>query len=316
MRTYLRASLAAALVCLSFFAAHLASACSVCLAGDPSYTNGASSQEAGSITGYFETRGWTKSSGVTSNEDGRDEMETQRLDLYLSWTPIDRATFTLDVPWVFNSIDNTTEEEHTHSTLDGLGDVSITASVLAWRNRPALPSTWVEVRGFLKTPTGRSGEEVNGEQDPHLQPGTGSWDSGFGLASGHHFEWGSIYGSAFQRWNNPGGLHYQYGNATLVNAIVDAPLGHLLGRPALDQVVPGLELNFRYGTNDHQFGEIAPDTGGAMLFVTPTVRWRLPWFADGRMWLRVSGQIPVTQTWLHGVQHEDPVWSVGVGYRF
>jgi len=50
--------------------------------------------------------------------------------------------------------------------------------------------------------------------------------------------------------------------------------------------------------------------------VTPTLRWRLPWVADGRAWLRTSGQIPVNQTWLHGVQHEDPVWSVGIGYQY
>jgi len=318
MRTHVRMQLALASICFSIgLAPSLTSACSVCLAGDPSYTNGASSQqEPGSLTGYFEARGWTKSSGERASEDGRDESNTQRLDLYLSWTPIDRATFTIDVPWVFNAIDNTTPDEKTHSTLNGIGDVSLAASVLVWRNRPALPSTWVELRSFLKTPTGRSGKEVNGERDPHLQPGTGSWDFGFGLASGHRFEWGSIYGSVFQRWNNPGGLEYQYGNALLANAIVEAPLGHLIGRPAADQVVPGLELNFRYAGNDHQFGAISPDSGGGMLFVTPTLRWRLPWVADGRAWMRASGQIPVTQTWLHGVQNEDPVWSVGIGYRY
>ena len=173
MRTHVRMQLVVASICFSIcLAPSLTSACSVCLAGDPSYTNGASSQqEAGSLTGYFEVRGWTKSSGEPSSEDGKDESNTQRLDLYLSWTPIDRATFTIDVPWVFNAIDNATLDEKSHSTLNGIGDVSLAASVLLWRNRPALPSTWVELRGFLKTPTGRSGEEVNGEQDPHLQPG-------------------------------------------------------------------------------------------------------------------------------------------------
>jgi len=44
--------------------------------------------------------------------------------------------------------------------------------------------------------------------------------------------------------------------ALLANAILEAPLGHLIGRPAADQVVPGLELNFRHAGNDHQFGAI------------------------------------------------------------
>jgi hypothetical protein len=63
--------------------------------------------------------------------------------LYLSWTPIDRATFTIDVPWVFNAIDNTTLDEKTHSTLNGLGDVSLAdiepgpRDLTAWRARLA-----------------------------------------------------------------------------------------------------------------------------------------------------------------------------------
>ena len=37
----------------------------------------------------------------------------------------------------------------------------------------------------MKAPTGRDDEEVDGHPDIHLQPGTGSWDFGGGLAATH-----------------------------------------------------------------------------------------------------------------------------------
>ena len=108
-------------------------------------------------------------------------------------------------PVVWNQIEHFHHEERTHSTLSGLGDVSLATSVVLWRDRPVLPSRWLEGRVWLKAPTGRDeGEEtkVDGERDPHLQPGTGSWDFGVGLAGVQRMEWGSLYGSVFRRWNN------------------------------------------------------------------------------------------------------------------
>ena len=46
-----------------------ARACSVCLAGDPNFSaNGTSAQPAGSVSVYFEVRGWTKQSGSVVEE--------------------------------------------------------------------------------------------------------------------------------------------------------------------------------------------------------------------------------------------------------
>ena len=304
-------------------------ACSICLAGDPSFSNsGASAQETGDFSMYFEVRGWQKQSGLLPHEEeaehehadasaGSEESSSQRLDLYLSWTPIDRATFTLDLPWAFNAI---TEEEHdgrTYSTLAGLGDVSLLTSVVAWRNRDVLPSTWLELRAFGKAPTGQDDAKVDGRRDPHLQPGTGSWDFGCGAAAVHRFEWGAVYGSLFQRWNQLGSLDYQYGDALLANLALEVPMGHALRRPALDVLIPGFELNFRYAGFDQQDGENWADSGGSILYATPSLRVRLPGPGEHlRAWLRAAVQIPTTSAWLHGEQHEDPLWSIGVGMGF
>jgi hypothetical protein len=49
-----------------------------------------------------------------------------------------------------------------------------------------------------------------------------------------------------RRWNQQGSLDYLYGDVWLASVGVEAPLGHLLERPGLDILVPGLGLDFRY----------------------------------------------------------------------
>ena len=163
-------------------------ACSVVLsAGDPSFSNsGASAQDAGDFSIYFEVRGWEKQSGLLPHEEeaapaeheqedagedggeggdeaeaeqehehadaheGSEESSSQRLDLYLSWTPLDRATFTLDLPWVFNAI---TEEEP-----DGRAFSSLAASATSrcWRaTRGGATATGCRRHGSSGVPSAR-----------------------------------------------------------------------------------------------------------------------------------------------------------------
>jgi hypothetical protein len=327
-----------------------ASGCSVCLAGDPLFsTHGATSQEAGSFSLYLETRGFRKSSGAHahdeeaahpeeeahdhehdhsegghdhehadeaasgSHDEGKESSRGQRLDLYASWTPLDRWTLSLDVPFAWNRIVESSGDERTRSTLSGLGDVSLASSFVVWRNREVLPSTWLEGRLWLKAPTGRDETKVDGTRNPHLQPGTGSWDFGAGLAAVHRTAWGSLYGSVFYRENTPGSLDYTYGDVWLANAAVEVPLGHATGQPALDWLTAGLELNFRYAGSDRDDGERFEHSGGSILYATPSVRVRLPFgIGESRASLRGAVQIPITQAWLRGTQREEEVWSLGV----
>ena len=258
-----------------------------------------------------------ESSGSQHGNSTEERNDSQRLDLYVAWSPIDRVTLTLGVPWAFNEVEEKDVEEKTNYSLSGLGDVSLGASGVVWRNRDVLPSTWLELRGWLKAPTGRSSKQVDGVLDPHVQPGTGSWDGGAGTALVHRFDWGSLYASTFYRINSEGGLDYQYGDVVLATVAVEAPLGHLLGQPLLDRVTPGFGLDFRWAQRDESDGETVADTGGSVLYASPSLRVALPAFrATQRAWLRGGVQIPLTSDWLYGEQDEGIVWSVGIGYGF
>lgn len=300
-------------------------ACSICLAGDPQFSNqGASAQEKGTLSIALEVRALEKKSGLLPHEGdadhedgGREKNESQRLDLYVGWTPIDRLTLMVDVPYSFNKVVEIEEGERTSSTHSGLGDIALTASVVLWRNRPVLPDTWVEGRAFLKTPTGESSRRVNGVRDPHLQVGTGSWDLGVGLASVHRLEWGAAFGSVFYRRNTKGSLDYQYGDVALANAGVELALGHAFSAPPLERLTFAGEMNFRWAAKDRSDGARWNDSGGAILYATPSIRVRLPWFEQDRApVLRGSAQVPLTSSWLSGQQTERVVWSVGLAYTF
>lgn len=245
--------------------------------------------------------------------EGEEELRTTQLDLYASWTPLDRLTLTLDVPFVANRITEEIGDDRTRATLAGLGDLSLSSSYVLWRNRDVLPSTWLEGRLFVKAPTGRDESKVEGVRDPHLQPGTGSWDFGAGLAGVHRLSWGSLYASLLYRENTQGSLDYTYGDVFLANVAVEVPVGHALGRSEWSWLTAGLELNFRYAGYDQADGERVRNTGGSILYATPSLRFRLPWSVrGGPLSVRGAVQIPLTQSWLHGRQEEDAVWSLGL----
>ena len=321
------------------FVPQRAEACSVCLPGDPVFsTHGASSQEVGSFSIYLEARDFSKTSGIlphgeeaahsdgdeahahgedahAADDHGDDEerFRGQRLDLFASWTPLDRWTLSLDVPFAWNRIIEVEGDARSRSTLSGFGDVSLASSFVLWRDREVLPSTWVEGRLWLKTPTGRDEATVDGHQDPHLQPGTGSWDFGVGVSATHRLSWGALYASAFYRENTEGSLDYEFGDVILATAALEVPIGHAFAQPALDWLSAGLELNFRYSSYDYQDGERYEDSGGAILYAAPSLRVRLPFSVRERpVSIRAAVQLPLGQTWLHNQQREKEIWSLGL----
>ena len=321
---------AAAAMALATATPDPASACSVCLAGDPVYdANGASVGEQGQWNLFLQGSGWKKSSGALPPEgpagggeeehSASEKNDSRRLDLYLGWTPLDRVTLTLNVPFAFNHITEIEGEDKQGFSLSGIGDVSLLGSVVLWRNRDVLPSTWLEGRAFLKTPTGNSNQRVHGVQDPHLQPGTGSWDFGFGMAAAHQLPLASLYASAFYRVNTQGSLDYEYGDAALANAAVLVPLEPVTGVPWLAPFSSGAELNYRWAQRDEFQGATYKDSGGSILYATPSLRLALPALAIGERLppsLRFSVQIPLTNRWLHGQQEERLLWRIGLVVPF
>jgi hypothetical protein len=323
IRLWLAAIAAAALT------PNLAAACSVCLAGDPVFsTHGASAQNEGDLSLFLQLQTLEKTAGALPHDDDDDhdaedahaaahavELESaddQRLDLYLAWTPQNRITLTLNLPLVFNEIHESGERTAT----SGLGDLALSASVVAWRDREVLPSAWIEARAFVKAPIGDTDRARHGAIDPHLQPGTGSWDFGLGFAAAKRFARGAVYASVFYRENGGGdfGHHrYAYGDAVFANVAVETPLGHATGIPALDAFTLGTELNFRDAQRDRAEGARFAHSGGALLYATPSLRVRLPLrIRERALSLRGAVQIPLTNAWLRGVQREDEVWSLGL----
>ncbi len=307
-----------------------ARACSVCLAGDPVFdANGTSVGETGQWNLFIQGSGWKKTSGALPHEEPADGEEhehsaseknrSRRLDLYLGWTPVDRVTLTVNVPFAFNHITEIEGDERQDFSLSGIGDVSLMGSVVLWRNRDVLPGTWLEGRAFVKTPTGNSNERVKGVQDPHLQPGTGSWDFGGGLAVAHQLPRASLYASASYRVNTKGSLDYEYGDTALANTALLVPLQSATGVPWLAPFSLGTELNFRWAQRDEFRGEDYEDSGGSILYATPSLRIALPALAIGERLppsLRFSVQIPFSNRWLHGSQEERPLWRTGLVVPF
>ena len=318
---------AACALVLGSAAPERASACSVCLAGDPVFdASGTSVGEVGQWNLFVQGSGWKKESGALPHEEGGgeehaadEENRSRRLDLYLGWTPVDRVTLTLNVPFAFNHITEIHHDEREEFSLSGLGDVSLLGSVVLWRDRDVLPGTWIEGRAFAKAPTGESRERVGGVRDPHLQPGTGSWDFGGGLAAAHQLRLASLYASASYRVNTQGSLDYEYGDVVLANAALLVPLGPASAVPWLAPFGVGAELNYRWAQRDLHHGEDYEDSGGSILYATPSLRIALPALAIGERLppsLRSSVQLPLTNRWLHGEQEERPLWRVGLVVPF
>jgi hypothetical protein len=306
-------------------------ACSVCIAGDPVFSkHGASAQSEGDLSLFAQLQILEKTAGALPHHDDgdpgdetaeahaaphADEIESaddQRLDLYLAWTPHSRVTLTLNLPFSFNEI----HEGGERIAASGVGDLGLSASFVAWRDREVLPSAWIEARAFVKAPTGDTDRARHGAVDPHLQPGTGSWDVGFGLAGAKRFARGSLYASVIYRENRGGDFghdRYAFGDAVFATVALESPLGHATGIPALDALTLGTELNFRHAERDRANGERFEHSGGAVLYATPSLRVRLPLrIRERALSLRGAVQIPLTNAWLDGVQREDEVWSIGL----
>jgi len=320
----MRVALCAAAILVAFSPSP-SRACSICQAGDPLFSaSGSSAQQMGSFSAYLEFQAWQKKSGLLAEEPGeepepgREVNDGRQLSLYLGWSPLDRLTLTLLLPWRWSQISEQPEgEPHESSRQGGFGDLMLHVGYVLWRDRDVLPASWLEARGFAKAPTGASEQTTHGRQDPHLQVGTGSWDFGFGLAGAHRMEWGSLYASALYRENLEGTLDYRYGDVVLANLALETPLSHWLAAPLFGMLTPGVELNFRYAGKDRYRGAGYDASGGSILYATPSLRIRLPWWSGQRApSLRLAVQLPLTDTWLNGEQDEKAVWSAGLGMAF
>ena len=94
-------------------------------------------------------------------------------------------------------------------------------------------------------------------------------------------------------------------------------MAHALGVTELAAFTAAFELNLRDAGFDEVSGQRYRDSGGAILYLAPSLRVKLPWpWRGGPPQLRGSVQIPATSSWLHGFQREFPIWFGGLQYTF
>jgi hypothetical protein len=317
-----RVAALAAAACFVSLPVSRAFACSVCQCGDPLFSStGSSAQPHGAFSFYLEGLVSTKSSGVLADDPeeppapgDRERSFDRELTLYASWTPLPRLTLSASVPFKWLTITETHDGASQEHDNRGFGDAALYLNGVVWQDLEHNPISWLDVRAMMKTPTGQSSKSIAGESDPHIQVGTGSWDFGFGLGAGHHFEHFMLYGSAFYRINTEGSLHYEYGDVFLGNLIATHEAFPVLGGLL---VRPGAELNFRYTQKDQFHGVNYPHSGGSIVYATPVLE--LPLTSDPEQpapWLRMAIRMPLGDGGLYGHQHEGFVYTAGIGFAF
>ena len=280
---------ASALVLLSACtASSTARACASCGCGDPTITGmGVEKPYKNRVRLSLEERfgGHTAGTG-----DESDATWTLRSSLFASWSPDSRFTVLAMAPLVATWI-QTRSQPWQNAT--GLGDAEVSGRGVMFRDRSFSPRHLLSGLIGLKIPTGpRLHDDAGYPFAEDDQPGSGSWDPFAGLSYGYFGEKISVFSSGSYRYTTTGRRGYKHGQSVGGTAGVQfQPIG---------VVALSLAADFRWAAADRLPGGIdAPNTGGAMLALTPAIT-----IAPVERWLiRLAVQIHVAD-WLYGNQTE------------
>jgi len=279
--------------------------CSICRCGDPTFN--ALGHEGVAQTGLRLALDWDQVEKTQGPADERDSMREHRTTLLLAYGLSENTGLFARIPYSERDLTETQggASERTHGS--GLSDPEIYGQVRLWSSRfegdVGVRSQLFAVGG-VKTNWGKNDLTRNGERlDEHVQPGTGSSDWFAGLFGSYQINPRSaLFYSGQYRHTGRNDFGYQYGRISLLNVAYEHKLGLRWDG--------ALEANFRHSGRDEidAAGETDPDTGGSLLYLTPRIL-----FDAGAGWvLRISSQIPLSQSGLNGEQHEDPVFNIGI----
>lgn len=295
-----------------------ASACSMCRCGDPTFNAlGTDVYNEGAFRIALDWERFAKQQGILPEEGaaavesaaaglGHESVVENRFTTALSYTFHDRVVAVARVP--FTSRDMTAPDGR--ASQDGLSDPELYALARIWSSEfaPGMGRrAWISVLGGVKTAWGQNDIAKQGARlDEHLQPGTGSTDWFGGLSGVYLFNSrSSFFGSTQYRRTGTNSAGYKYGNIAMANAGYE----HKLGK-RFDGAV---ELNFRDAGRDvlDGSGALDPNTGGALLYLSPKLIVDLSKGLVGRLAI----QIPVADG-LNGEQKEKVVANFGFTYLF
>ena len=282
-------------------------ACSICRCGDPTFN--ALGMEGVAQPGFRVAFDWDQVEKTQGPADELDSLREQRETLLLAYGLNDRFDLFARIPFSQRDLTESEDGELEKSSASGLADPEIYAQARLWSSRfegdVGMRSSIYLVFG-VKTPWGENDAARDGERlDEHVQPGTGSTDWFAGLSGSYQVNPRSaVFASVQYRHTGRNDFGYQYGRVQLLNLAYEHKIG-----ARWDGVV---EANYRHAGHDEidASGELDPDTGGAIVYLTPRLL-----FDAGHGWvIRASVQVPLSQSGLNGEQHEKAVFNLGLTY--
>ena len=291
--------------------ARIGSACSICRCGDPTFNAlGSNIYSSGDFHLAIDWDRFEKTQGTfESGRFGTDHEVENRFTATLSYSWAQRVVGVVRIPYSTRTLTTTFEDESPRVRTHGWSDPEIYALVRLWSSEftGLGRRAWISAQAGVKTPWGQNDVQVGGERaDEHAQPGTGSTDVYGGLSAIYIFDLdSSLFASTQYRGTGRNSFGYKYGNITTVNIAYERKIAE-----PLDAVV---ELNFRHSGRDQvdSLGEVDPNTGGSILYVTPRVMFAV----SPEVVLRVAAQIPLVRS-LYGVQREKTNVNAGVTFLF
>jgi hypothetical protein len=273
-----------------------ARACSQCLCGSPTPPGFLLNTTNGHFSYGLEERYLNKANGLEGGAPGEERQYENRIAGLGIYRPRPNLALQARLPYVFkNNTEAAAGEEEVVTRTSGIGDADVLARWDAVSHGDMMSSKR-SVLGLVaaaSAPTGAHEEkDANGDRlDAHLQPGTGAWSAQGGLAFDDVRSATAWTASVMGRVNSTDAHGFHYGNAMLFNAGVARTLN------ATWQAA--LELNGRSAVKDKSGDEEDPNSGGTLMYATPSVIWS--GFAPLAIDLMV--QIPVVQS-LYGDQTE------------
>jgi len=287
-------------------------ACSICRCGDPTFNAlGTNVYQQNQFALSFDWNRYNKSQLTTHDEElGTEEDVENRYALTASYSFAERFIVSAQIPSSHRDLTETFPDEAEFESTTGLSDPEFYAAVRLWSSNfaPGLGRrAWISAGMGVKTPWGENDVEEDGVRlDEHVQPGTGATNL-FGRISGLYLfdEKSALFSSVQYTGTGRNEFGYKYGDAVFANLAYERKLSEVL-----DAV---LELNYRFAERDQESadGEVDPNTGGTVLYVTP----RLLVNVFGNVILRAGAQIPVLED-LFGIQDEDVNYNAGLTVLF
>jgi hypothetical protein len=302
-----RRVLAPAVVLVAVLAAPrgIASACSVCNAGDPLASAADARGRQGGLRLALEGEYLRVASGsadTPGTEEVLDQLTARLLGVY---SPLPRINTIVTVPYVSKTMTMHGAGHHMPmSATRGLGDVELAIRwfFLESTNYDAMRRQALALSAGSSIPTGAHGARDEGVRlDDHAQIGTGAFGPFAGLLYRLQRDpWAALASVSYRyRTRNPHG--FRFGEALLWSTQAQYMPG--------ERLALAVGLDGRWVAADDAMGGKAPNTGGLAIAVAPALHLEV--FRGA--WLVARAQLPVF-TALHGQQRVGPVVIFGLQF--